>query len=319
MSPPKRSQPRRVLVTGGAGFIGSNVVDRLSALGHSVFVVDDMSSGRETNLTSAIEAGGVRLEKLDVRAADFRSFVRSTAPDVVIHMAAQADVRRSVRDPIEDADLNILGTLSVYEAARAAGTQTVLVASSGGTIYGEPRRFPVSESARTRPTTPYGIGKRVLRDYAAFYAQTYGIRSILLALGNVYGPRQDPHGEAGVIAIFLGRMLRGETPVIYGDGTQVRDYVFVDDVVDAFVRSMDSSFGGVVNIGTGNGTSVVELFRACARTVGYKGEPAFEPSRTGELKASILDVGLAAKELRWKPKTGLKQGLKRTVVYLTQG
>jgi UDP-glucose 4-epimerase len=319
MSPPKRSQPRRVLVTGGAGFIGSNVVDRLSALGHSVFVVDDMSTGRERNLSSAIEAGGVRLEKLDVRAPDFRSFVRSTSPDVVVHMAAQADVRRSVRDPIEDADINILGTLSVYEAARAAGTQTVLVASSGGTIYGEPRRFPVNESARTRPTSPYGIGKRVLRDYGAFYAETYGIRSILLALGNVYGPRQDPHGEAGVIAIFLGRMLRGETPVIYGDGTQVRDYVFVDDAVDAFVRGMDSSFGGVLNIGTGVGTSVLELFRACARTMGYKGEPGFEPARTGELKTSILDAGLAAKELGWKPKTGLQQGLKRSATYLSEG
>jgi UDP-glucose 4-epimerase len=318
MSPSKRSQPRRVLVTGGAGFIGSNIVDRLSALGHSVFAVDDMSSGRERNLTSAIDAG-VRFEKLDVRAPEFRSFVRSVSPDVVIHMAAQVDVRRSVRDPIEDADLNIIGTLSVYEAARAAGTQTVLVASSGGTIYGEPRRVPVSESARSRPTTPYGIGKRVLDDYAAFYAETYGIRSVLLALGNVYGPRQDPHGEAGVVAIFLGRMLRGEQPVIYGDGTQVRDYVFVEDVVDAFVRSVDAPFAGAVNIGTGMGTSVLELFRACARTVGYKGEPAFEPARAGELAKSILDVGLAAKELGWKPKTPLAQGLKRTAGHLSGG
>jgi UDP-glucose 4-epimerase len=307
MSPSKRSQPKRVLVTGGAGFIGSNVVDRLSALGHSVFAVDDMSSGREQNLSSAIDAG-VRVEKLDVRAPDFRSFVRSMSPDVVIHMAAQIDVRRSVRDPIEDADLNILGTLSVYEAARAAGTETVLVATSGGTIYGEPRRFPVGESARTRPTTPYGIGKKVLDDYAAFYEHMYGIRSVLLAFGNVYGPRQDPHGEAGVVAIFLGRMLRGETPVIYGDGRQVRDYVFVDDVA-----------GAVVNIGTGTGTSVLELFRACARTVGYKGEPVFEAPRAGELKKSILDVGRAARELGWKPKTGLLQGLKRTAAYLSEG
>jgi UDP-glucose 4-epimerase len=318
MSPSKRSQPRRVLVTGGAGFIGSNIVDRLSALGHSVFAVDDMSSGRERNLTSAIDAG-VRFEKLDVRAPEFRSFVRSASPAVVIHMAAQVDVRRAVRDPIEDADINILGTLSVYEAARAAGTQTVLVASSGGTIYGEPRRFPVSESARSRPTTPYGIGKRVLHDYAAFYMQTYGIRSVLLALGNVYGPRQDPHGEAGVVAIFLGRMLRGEIPIIYGDGTQVRDYIFVDDVVEAFVRSMDSKFAGGVNIGTGTGTSVLELFGACAHTVGYKGKPAFEPPRTGELERSILDVGLAARELGWKPKARLLQGLKRTAAYLSDG
>jgi len=319
MSPSKRSQPHRVLVTGGAGFIGSNIVDRLTELGHSVFAVDDMSSGRERNISSAVSSGGLRFEKLDVRAPDFRSFVRSVSPDVVIHMAAQVDVRRSVRDPIEDADLNILGTLSVYEAARAAGTRTVLVASSGGTIYGEPRRFPVNERARSRPITPYGIGKRVLHDYAAFYAETYGIRSVLLALGNVYGPRQDPHGEAGVVAIFLGRMLRGETPVIYGDGTQTRDYVFVGDVVDAFVRSLDSQFGGGVNIGTGVGTTVLELFRACARTVGYKGEPAFEQPRTGELKKSVLDVTFAAQELGWKPKTGLLQGLKRTAAYISAG
>jgi len=313
-----RLQPRRVLVTGGAGFIGSNVVDRLSALGHSVFAVDDLSSGRERNISSAVDAG-VRFEKLDVRAPDFRSFVRSASPDIVIHMAAQVDVRRSVRDPIEDADLNILGTLSVYEAARAAGTQTVLIASSGGTIYGEPRRFPVGERAKGRPITPYGIGKKVAYDYAAFYAETYGIRSVLLALGNVYGPRQDPHGEAGVVAIFLGRMLRGEQPVIYGDGTQVRDYVFVGDAVDAFVRSMDGSFAGGVNIGTGIGTSVLDLFGACARAVGYRGEPVFEAARTGELEKSILDVGLAARELGWKPKTRLSQGLKRTAEYLSEG
>ena len=319
MTPAKRSQPKRVLVTGGSGFIGSNIVDRLSALGHSVFVVDNMTSGRESNLSHAIGSGAVRFEKLDVRAPDFRTFVRAASPEVVIHAAAQVDVRRSVRDPIEDADVNILGTLSVYEAARAAGTKTVLIASSGGTIYGEPRRFPVNERATSRPTTPYGIGKRVAHDYAEFYATTYGIRSVLLALGNVYGPRQDPHGEAGVVAIFLGRMLRGEQPVIYGDGTQVRDYVFVADAVEAFVRGMDASFAGGVNIGTGVGTTVLELFRACARTVGYKDEPAFEAARTGELKKSILDAGLAARELHWKPKTSLSQGLKRTAASMTGG
>jgi UDP-glucose 4-epimerase len=177
----------------------------------------------------------------------------------------------------------------------------------------------VNERATGRPITPYGIGKKVAHDYAAFYAETYGIRSVLLALANVYGPRQDPHGEAGVVAIFLGRMLRGEQPVIYGDGTQVRDYVFVGDVADAFVRSMDAPFAGGVNIGTGVGTSVLELFGACARTVGYKGEPRFEAERAGELKKSILDVGLAARELRWKPKTTLSKGLKQTAAYLSEG
>jgi UDP-glucose 4-epimerase len=312
----KPSAPRRVLVTGGAGFIGSHVVDLLIDLGHTVFAVDDMSTGREENLARAVEAG-VRLEKFDVRAREFRSFVRTVTPDVVVHMAAQADVRRSVRDPIEDADQNILGTLSVLEAARAAGTKSVLIASSGGTIYGEPRRLPVSESARSRPTMPYGISKRVLADYATFYETAYGLRTGSLALGNVYGPRQDPHGEAGVVAIFLGRMLRGDTPVIYGDGTQVRDYVYVGDVADAFARAVESPSAGIVNIGTGRGTSVLKLFKACARAVGYRGKPSFEQPRLGELHESVLDVGLAAKVLGWKPKTTLAQGLKRTADFLS--
>jgi len=231
-------------------------------------------------------------------------------------LAAQIDVRRAAQDPIDDADQNILGTLSVFEAAREAGTQTVLIASSGGTIYGEPRKLPIREDSRSRPTSPYGISKRVLHDYAAFYGAAYGLRMVLLALGNVYGPRQDPHGEAGVVAIFLGRMLRGETPVIYGNGTQVR--VYVADVTEAFARAMESDVAGGVNIATGKGTSVLELFKVCARTVGYKGRPAFEPARPGELQASVLDVGLAARTLGWKPKTGLGQGLKRTAAFLTE-
>jgi UDP-glucose 4-epimerase len=315
MSPTKQSLPRRVLVTGGAGFIGSNIVDALLAKGHTVFAVDDMSSGREENLASALD-GGARLEKLDVRAPELRSFVRTVAPDVIVHMAAQIDVRKSVQDPVLDADQNVLGTLNVFEAARAAGTRTILIASSGGTIYGEPKKLPVSEAARSRPTNPYGISKRVLHDYADFYRVTYDIRTVLLALGNVYGPRQDPYGEAGVVAIFLGRMLRGETPVIYGDGSQVRDYVYVGDVAEAFARAMDADAQGGVNIATGKGITVLELFKACARTTGYKGKPDFEAARLGELQASILEVGLAARLLGWKPKTSLAQGLKRTAAYI---
>ena len=317
MSPTAKSQLRRVVVTGGAGFIGSNIVDHLAAQGHTVFAVDDLSTGKERNLTDAVERAGVRFEKLDVRAREFGSFVRTVAPDVIVHMAAQIDVRRSVQDPVEDADLNILGTLSVFESARAAGTKAVLIASSGGTIYGEPRKLPVREDARTRPINPYGISKRVLHDYAEFYKTTYGLRTVLLALGNVYGPRQDPHGEAGVVAIFLGRMLRRETPVIYGDGSQVRDYVYVGDVADAFARAMDADAQGGVNIATGKATSVLELFKACARTAGYKGKPDFGPARVGELQASVLDVGLAGRLLGWKPKTGLAQGLKRTFEWIT--
>ncbi|HJT36987.1 MAG TPA: GDP-mannose 4,6-dehydratase, partial [Actinomycetota bacterium] len=274
--------------------------------------------GREDNLRDAIERGA-RVEKLDVRAPGFRELVRAEAPDVIVHLAAQIDVRRSVQDPIADADLNILGTLAVLEAAREAKTDTVLIASSGGTIYGEPRKVPVAEAARTRPVNPYGISKRVLNDYAEFYRDAYGIRTVLLALGNVYGPRQDPHGEAGVVAIFLGRMLRGETPVIYGDGSQVRDYVYVTDAADAFARAMDADVHGTINIATGKGTSVSELFKTCARTIGYKGKPDFAPPRPGELQASVLDVGLAARALGWKPKTALTQGLKRTATSIAAG
>ena len=314
----KDSEKQRILVTGAAGFIGSHVVDRLLDDGHTVFAVDDMSSGREESLARALDAGA-RLEKLDVRSDDFRSFVRAASPDAVIHLAAQVDVRKSVRDPMQDADQNIVGTLSVFEAARAAGTRRIVIASSGGTIYGEPSTLPVAEDAPTRPVVPYGISKRVLDDYASFYRSSAGIVTLLLAMGNVYGPRQDPHGEAGVVAIFLGRMVRGEQPVIYGDGTQVRDYVYVADVVDAFARGLGSSADGVLNIGTGVGTSVLDLFRTCARTVGYPGEPVFEAARPGEIQASILSIERAARTLGWSPATALADGLRVTARHISGG
>jgi UDP-glucose 4-epimerase len=236
----------------------------------------------------------------------------------MIHLAAQIDVRKSVADPIEDAEQNVIGTLSVFESARACGTRRLVIASSGGTIYGEPR-VPVAEDAPTRPVVPYGISKRVLQDYAGFFATSAGIRTLLLAMGNVYGPRQDPRGEAGVVAIFLGRMLRGEQPVIYGDGTQVRDYVFVADVADAFARGLDSPADGVINIATGVGTTVLDLFRACARVTGYTGEPRFEAARQGEVQESILSVELAARTLGWRPSTPLVEGLRATAGHIAAG
>jgi UDP-glucose 4-epimerase len=312
------TQPQRILVTGAAGFIGSHVVDRLLDDGYTVFCVDDLSTGRERNLSRALDAGA-RIETLDVRTEDFRSFLRAASPDAVMHLAGQPEVRRSVRDPIEDASQNVLGTLSVYEAARAAGTHRVIIASSGGTIYGETRGQPVAEDSATHPISPYGISKRVLEDYAAFYKVSAGISTLLLGIGNAYGPRQHPRGEAGVVSIFLGSMIRGEQPVIIGDGSMVRDYVYVADVADAFARSLTSPAEGVVNVGTGRGTTVLDLFRACARAVGYEGEPAFQAGGPGEVKTIVLSVERAARDLDWRPSTSLESGLRETASYLANG
>jgi UDP-glucose 4-epimerase len=308
---------KKALVTGGAGFIGSTLVDRLLAEDWSVDVVDDLSTGSLANLADARGLAGHRFSfhRFDVRLPGMREVLARAKPDVVFHLAAQIDVRVSVANPMLDAEINILGSLNVLEGCLDAGVSKVVFASSGGTIYGLPDEIPTRESAPQIPESPYGVAKKAVGDYLYYYRESRGLESTALALANVYGPRQDPHGEAGVVAIFAGQLLSGATPVIFGDGSQTRDFVFVDDVVDAFVRASERGGGLLLNIGTGTETSVVELFTAMARVVKHKGAPRHEAARIGELARSALDPARAEMHLGWKPWTALDEGLARTLAH----
>jgi len=306
----------RAVVTGGAGFIGSTLTDRLLGEGHSVTVIDNLATGRLSNLESAQTAGDrFSFVELDVRSSEIPAALASAAPDVVFHLAAQADVRVSVERPLFDAEVNVLGGLNVIEGARLAGARKVVVASSGGTIYGDPlpEDLPVDEQHSQHPISPYGVAKKVIDDYLYAFRFLHGLNYVALALANVYGPRQDPHGEAGVVAIFAGRLLRGEGCRIFGDGEQTRDFVFVDDVVDAFVRAAESGDGVLCNIGTGVETSVNSLYRAMAVAAGVATEATYEPARTGELARSALNPGFAGAVLGWSPQTDLDAGALATL------
>ncbi len=293
-----------VIVTGGAGFIGSHVVDALLARGNEVHVVDDLSKGREANVPPAatLHARDVR-EPLD-------DLVRETAATAIVHFAAQADVRVSVAEPVRDADVNVVGTVSVLEAARATGARVVF-ASTGGAIYGECAR-PATESDPCLPLSPYGAAKLAAEGYLGAFSRLHGTPHVGLRFGNVYGPRQDPHGEAGVVAIFLGRMLEGIPCRIFGDGSQSRDYVYVGDVARATIAALDGDVAGVLNIGTGMATSVVDLFEVCRTTVGSDLEPEYEPARAGELGRSVLSFELAAAAIGFNPDTDLAAGIAAT-------
>jgi UDP-glucose 4-epimerase len=301
----------RALVTGGAGFIGSNLVDRLLAEGHAVDVVDNLATGSLANLAGARRSGGqLSFHQIDIRSPGLTGLVEKCRPDVVFHLAAQADVRVSVTDPIFDAEVNVLGSLRVIEAARAAGARKVVFASSGGTIYGDPppSALPVKESYPQVPLSPYGVAKKVVGDYLTAYRELHNLEFTALALANVYGPRQDPHGEAGVVAIFAGRLLAGQPCTIFGDGRQTRDFVYVDDVVDAFARAAEKGGGLLMNIGTGHETSVNDLYRELADRVGVDRPASMAPERPGELRRNALDPGRAAIHLGWKPWTSLADG-----------
>jgi UDP-glucose 4-epimerase len=302
----------KALVTGGAGFIGSALVDRLLAEGHAVDVVDNLTTGSLTNLADARRSsvGHLTFHQLDVRSPDLMELMHRSRPEVVFHLAAQADVRVSVADPLFDADVNVMGSLRVLEGARSSGARKVVFASSGGTIYGTPDAadLPVKESYPQRPVSPYGVSKKAVGDYLAAYRDLHNLEFTALALANVYGPRQDPLGEAGVVAIFAGCLLNGRPCTIYGDGTQTRDFVFVDDVVDAFARAAGRGGGLVLNIGTGTETSVNELYRTMARQAGIDHPALSAPARTGELHRNCLDPGRAAIHLGWKPWTSLPDG-----------
>lgn len=307
----------KALVTGGAGFIGSTLVDRLLAEGHEVDVLDDLSSGSLANLAEARadRSNKLTFHQIDIRDPEIVGVIERREPEVVFHLAAQADVRVSVARPAFDAEVNVVGTLNVLEGARKAGSRKVVFASSGGTIYGEPdaSALPCKESHPQVPTSPYGVTKKVVFDYLNIYRVLHGIEFTALALANVYGPRQDPHGEAGVVAIFAGRLLAGEPCTVFGDGEQTRDFVFVDDVVDAFVRGADRGDGLLVNVGTGVETSVNHLYRTMAAGAGVDSPAQSAAARAGELQRSSLDPSRAAVQLSWKPWTSLEEGTARVL------
>jgi len=308
-----------MLVTGGAGFIGSHVTERLLAEGHRVVAVDDLSTGRIANLGEARGYGKeFTFYNMDVRAEGILPLFERHRPEVVMHLAAQSGVRPSIRDPLQDASVNVMGALNVLECSARTGVRKVVFASSGGTIYGDPRKVPVKESqaAGAHPLSPYGIGKKTVEEYLRFYHRSRGLDYTVLALGNVYGPRQDPRGEAGVVAIFALLMLGGERPTIFGDGDQTRDFVFIDDVAHAFALSVDRGSGKLVNIGTGLETSVNGIYQMLAKIIGYRGEAEGGPKQAGEPRRVSLDIKLAKEALGWKPWTHLEDGLKETVAYL---
>jgi len=297
----------RAIVTGGAGFIGSHVVEALLDRGDEVHVLDDLSKGKRENVPD-----GAELHVADIREPD--AVFDAVRPEAVLHLAAQADVRVSVERPALDADVNVVGTVRILEAARRHDAQVVF-ASTGGAIYGE-CDGPAPEAAPRRPLAPYGASKLCGEEYLATYNRLYGASHVALRFGNVFGPRQEPHGEAGVVAIFMGLLHDGGVPKIFGDGRQTRDYVFVGDVARAVLAALGRD-GAVFNVGTGLETSVLELYAAIQGAAGTEREPAFEPPRIGELQRSVLDVSLAERELDWRAEYSLAQGLAATWSWVT--
>jgi UDP-glucose 4-epimerase len=306
----------KTLVTGGAGFIGSNLVDALLARGDEVTVLDNLSTGRRVNLDGAL-AGGARLAEVDVcdQAAVGAVFAEAR-PQLVFHLAAQIDVRRSVAEPAFDAAVNVGGTANVLDAARATGVDRVIFISTGGALYGEgaDKQLPLPESTPIAPLSGYGQSKFSAEGYLGLYERLHGLSGMALRLGNVYGPRQDPLGEAGVVAIFCGLLKDGGVPTVYGDGSQTRDYIYVGDVVTAALAAGARELGGAVNIGTGREASVLDIVKILGELGGREDfDPKFAPARAGEVQRISLDASRAERELDWAPRTTLEQGLERTL------
>jgi UDP-glucose 4-epimerase len=306
----------RTLVTGGAGFIGSNLVDALLARGDEVTVVDDISTGRRSNLDAAL-AQGAELVELDIREREaLTDLAAERKPETVFHLAAQIDVRRSVAEPAFDAAVNVGGTANVLDAARAAGDARVVFVSTGGALYGEGegKPLPLDESAEIEPLSAYGQSKFSAEGYLALYRRLYGLSGMSLRLGNVYGPRQDPLGEAGVVAIFCGKLREGGQPTVFGDGTQTRDYIYVGDVVAAALAAAGSDYVGSVNIGTGREVSVLDIIEVLRELGGREDFAAdFADPRPGEVQRIALDAGLAGRELGWVAQTELREGMRLTL------
>jgi UDP-glucose 4-epimerase len=306
----------RALVTGGAGFIGSNLVDELLRRGDEVTVVDDLSTGRRENLEPA-RAAGAELVEADVRdAAAMRDVAERARPEVVYHLAAQIDVRRSAADPAFDARVNVEGTINVLEAARAAGARRFVNSSTGGAIYGEAQVIPAPESHPVAPEAPYGQSKFAAEGYCELFRKLHGLSTVSLRYGNGYGPRQDPLGEAGVVAIFCGRLLDGARPTVFGDGRQTRDFVHVDDVVRANLAAVGSDASGAFNIGCGVETSVLELVDSLQRVADRSFEPEHAPERPGEVRHVALDFARAREKLGWEPTIAVPKGIERTLAAL---
>jgi UDP-glucose 4-epimerase len=301
----------RIVVTGGAGFIASQIVDAYIHRGHEVHVFDDFSSGQKSNLNAQ-----ATLHQIDIAEREAGDRIARIRPDILNHHAAQMDVRHSVADPAFDARVNILGFIHLLEACKNAGVKKVLFASSGGAVYGEQEVFPAAESHVTRPASPYGVSKLAGELYLSYYHQAFAMPYIALRYANVYGPRQSTRGEAGVVAIFLSLLLSGKTPVINGDGRQTRDYVYVGDVVAANVAALEADFVGPINIGTGVETDVVTLFKHLRDAVGVpRAEAQHGPAKIGEQRRSSVDATRAAERLGWRPKVALAEGLRRTAAY----
>lgn len=303
----------KAVVTGGAGFIGSNLVSRLIDEGTEVLVVDDLSSGTLSRLADVRARGRIHFHQIDIRSPELRDVFIGFAPQVVFHLAAQIDVRSSVADPIGDASTNVLGTINVLVAARDAGVERIVFSSSGGATFGDTSTIPTPESVERRPDSPYGVAKKVVDDYFDYFRRSAGLDYVSLGFANVYGPGQDPAGEAGVVAIFSSDLLGGRTPTIYGDGMQTRDYVFVEDVTDALWRAALMGGGCYLNIGTGIETTVVGLFERMAKIVGSPARPNHAAARAGEQVRSCLDASAARDALGWQPWTSLDDGLVQTI------
>ncbi|WP_020498193.1 NAD-dependent epimerase/dehydratase family protein [Sciscionella marina] len=302
------------LVTGGAGFIGSTLVDLLLSEGHRVTVLDDLSRGSKDNLAGALAGGTCSLVEADITGEELPGIVRDAAPEVIFHLAAQIDVRSSVTDPLADARANVLGTINLAEAARKAGVRKIVFSSSGGSIYGSAAELPITEASPVDPESPYAASKAAGEIYLNTFRHLYGLECTNLALANVYGPRQDPHGEAGVVAIFAGRLLAGESTTVFGDGGNTRDYVYVGDVAAAFLAAAGAAGNGRrYNIGTGVRTSDRELHGLVARAAGAADEPEYAPARLGDLRDSALDASRADIELGWRPQVDIAEGVRRTV------
>lgn len=298
----------KILVTGGAGFIGSNIADGFIEQGHSVFLMDNLTMGRPENVHSK-----AHFVLMDIRAQEIEKLFAMERFDAVCHHAAQMDVRMSVKDPLFDADVNVKGTLNLLQNCVRFGVKKVLFASTGGAIYGEQNTFPCDESHPTQPVSPYGITKLAAEKYLYFYGVEYGLKYIVLRYSNVYGPRQNPHGEAGVVAIFCTKILVNENPVINGDGKQTRDYVFVGDVVQANLKALTYSANDIFNIGTGIETDVNQLFHLINGSAKGKAEEKHGPAKAGEQKRSVIHCGKAKRLLGWEPKVDLKTGIQKTV------